>query len=219
MRRWLILLLLVSLPAQAMSAAELYQQVNAELERAPWRARLVGEMVGPGGDLQAADMTLTAVPAAKTIRIDFVKPDALADNYVVITPEKVYNYLFLTNQVVVYPRDRARIEGLGLDLSRIGDLSQLGADDEVAWGEPETASLSGQAAWRVTGRAADPETAGFARIEVWISQKPLRPLRTVFYSSGGDSLSDLWWKSFEHLNIGKDDLLDFPPDAEWIEKK
>ncbi|WP_457630768.1 outer membrane lipoprotein carrier protein LolA [Oceanithermus sp.] len=219
MRRWLAVLLLAGLPALAVSATELFDQVNADLSSGPWRARLVGQIASPGGGLQEADLIIKALPAEEMVRIEFQKPDALADNYVVITPEKVYNYLFLTNQVVVYPRARARIEGLGFDLSRMSDLRQLGEKGEVGWGEPEETTLAGRPAWHVVGRAADPDAAGFARVEVWISRKPARLLRSAFYAAGGEVLSDLSWVEFAHVELGRDDLLDFPPDAEWIEKK
>ncbi|WP_457637100.1 outer membrane lipoprotein carrier protein LolA [Oceanithermus sp.] len=215
----LFLLTILSLPALALTASELFQQVNADLEASPWQARLVGSIVGPSGEVQEADMVIKVLPAEKIVRIEFQKPDALADNYVVITPKKVYNYLFLTNQVVVYPRQKARIEGLGFDLSRVGDLQKLGQEGEVEWGEPQETSLSGQPAWRVVGRTTDPDLAGFARVEVWIGQKPVRLLRTAFFSASGQTLSDLEWTGFEHTSFSREDLLSFPPDAEWIEKK
>ena len=219
MKRWLSLLLLFALPVLAVSAEDLYDRVNAELEKGPWQARLVGQIVGPGGDLQPADIVVKTLPAEKIVRIEFQKPDALADNYVVVTPDKVYNYLFLTNQVVVYPRAKARIEGLGFDLSRMGDLRELGEKGEVEWDEPEETTFEGRPAWHVVGKAADPDTAGFARVEVWIAKKPVRLLRTAFFSGSGEVLSDLEWASFEHASFTKEDLVSFPPDAEWIEKK
>jgi len=220
MRKIFFLTLLLLAPlGLAVSAKNLYEQLNADLESGPWQARLVGSIASPTGGSQPADMTIKALPEAKIIRIDFAKPDALADNYVVITSEKVYNYLFLTNQVVVYPREKARIEGLGFDLSRMGDLQDLGERGEVVWQEPKAATYENRPAWRVVGDAADPDLAGFARVEVWLAREPVRLLRTAFYSPDGEPLSDLRWLDFAHVDLKKSDLLDFPPDAEWIEKK
>ena len=219
MRRFIGLLILAVLPVMAVGASELFDQVNSELEKGPWQARLVGKIVGPGGEAQEADFIIKTLPAEKIVRIEFQKPDALADNYVVITPEKVYNYLFLTNQVIAYPREKARIEGLGFDLSRMGDLRKLEENGEVNWGAPEETNFKGRPAWRITGRAAEPATTGFARIEAWISKKPVSLLRTVFYSASGEVLSDLEWTNFKHVSFSRDELVSFPPDAEWIEKK
>jgi len=219
MRRLILLLLLASLPVFAVDAKDILDQASAELAQAPWKARLLGTIVGPGGNPQKANFTVKALPAEGIVRIDFRKPDSLADNYVVITPEKVYNYLFLTNQVIVYPRTKARIEGLGFDLSRIGDLRDLGQENDISWEKPETTSLEGQPAWHLSGRALDPTSAGFARIEVWIGKKPTRLLKTTFYTETGEMLSDLKWRDFARLKLTKDDLLKFPLDAEWIKKR
>jgi hypothetical protein len=219
MRRWLLALgLLAALPAWAVGADELFERVAGVLEQGPWQARMVGRIVTPNGDVQEADLIVKTLPAEKIVRIEFQKPDALADNYVVITPEKVYNYLFLTNQVVVYPRAKARIEGLGFDLSRMGDLRELGEKGEVVWDAPQATTHDGQPAWHVVGRSADPDAAGFARVEVWIAKEPARPLRTVFYGPSGQVLSDLAWVRWERTRFSRDDLVAFPPDAEWIEK-
>ena len=221
MRRWWTVLLVagMSLPALAISVDVLFDRVAAVLEEGPWQARMVGRIITPNGDVQAADLIVKAHPKSEIVRIEFQKPDALADNYVVITPEKVYNYLFLTNQVVIYPRERARIEGLGFDLSRMGDLRSLGERGEITWGAPEEVTYKGVPAWYVGGRAADPDSAGFARVEVWIAKKPARPLRTAFFNAAGDTLSDLEWTEFKRADFGREDLVSFPPDAEIIEKK
>ncbi len=219
MRRLLSLLVLLGLPAFALSAETLFQQAAQALGQSPWEARLQGRIVTPNGDAQEADLIVKSLPAKRIVRIEFQKPDALADNYVVITPDEVYNYLFLTNQVVVYPRARARIEGLGFDLSRMGDLRKLGEEGEVVWDVPAQVVFEKRPAWRVTGRAPDPDASGFARVEVWIDREAKRPLRTVFYDAEGDPLSDLTWTAFEAVRFATDDLVTFPPDAEWIEKK
>ena len=218
MRRALALLALLSLPAVALSAEALFDQVAQALDQSPWEARLQGRIVAPTGDAQEADLIIKSLPAEQIVRIEFQKPDAMADNYVVITPEKVYNYLFLTNQVVVYPREKARIEGLGFDLSRMGDLRKLGEEGQVVWDAPREVTYKNRPAWHVVGRAPDPDASGFARLEVWIDRKEKRPLRTVFYDAEGNPLSDLAWTAFKTVSFAKDDLVTFPPDAEWIKK-
>ncbi len=221
MRRGLALLVLLGLglPALAVSAEALFDQVAQVLDQGPWEARLQGRIVAPGGDVQEADLIVKTLPAEQIVRIEFQKPDALADNYVVITPDKVYNYLFLTNQVVVYPRAKARIEGLGFDLSRMGDLRKLGEEGEVVWDAPQEVRFRKRPAWHVVGRAPDPDASGFGRVEVWIDREAKRPLRTAFYDAEGRALSDLEWTAFQVARFTADDLVAFPPDAEWIEKK
>ncbi len=218
MRRLGWLLVLLAGAAFAQTAPELLQTTSERLQAGPWKAELVGQIVGPGGDLQPADLKVAVVPGAEVVRIDFIRPDALADNYLVITPDKVYNYLFLTNQVVVYPRERARVEGLGFDLSRLGDLQDLEARHDLTWEDPAPTELDDRAAWKLVGQAADPQSAGFVRVVLWIDRAEALPLRSAFYGEDGRVLSDLTWKDFAFTDLKPDALVSFPPDAEWIEK-
>ncbi|WP_456410322.1 outer membrane lipoprotein carrier protein LolA [Oceanithermus sp.] len=218
MRRLGWLLMLLAGAALAQTAPELLQETSERLQEGPWKAKLVGQVMGPGGDLQPADLKVAVVPEAEVVRIDFIRPDALADNYLVITPDKVYNYLFLTNQVVVYPRGRARVEGLGFDLSHLGDLQDLEARRDLTWENPASTELDGRAAWKLVGRAADPQSAGFVRVVLWIDRSEALPLRSAFYGEGERVLSDLNWEDFAFTDLKPDTLVSFPPDAEWIEK-
>jgi len=221
MRRFVLAALLIGLASAglAQSANELLRASAELLNARPWKVELVGQVAGPGGEPQPADLKVQAVPEARMVRIDFVKPDALADNYLVITPEKVYNYLFLTNQVVVYPRDRARVEGLGFDLSRLGDLQDLEDRHDLTWDAPIAVEFDGRAAWKLTGRPADPETSGFARAVLWLDRESRLPLRSAFYGPEDRVLSDLEWRDFAFTELDPEALVRFPPDAEWIEKR
>ena len=219
MRRWWTALLIagMSLPALAISADALFDQVAAVLEKAPWQARMVGRIITPNGDIQAADLIVKTLPKNEIVRIEFQKPDALADNYVVITPEKVYNYLFLTNQVIVYPRGRARIEGLGVSLSRLGELEDLGGEG-IAWelvGEEQTEAGP---AYHLVGRPQDPGEAGFTRVELWVLKDPPRPLAYRVLGLEGEVLADLTWHDLRRARLDVERLLEYPPDAEVIEK-
>ncbi|WP_456476387.1 outer membrane lipoprotein carrier protein LolA [Oceanithermus sp.] len=218
MRKLGWLLALLAGTALAQTAPELLQKTSERLQAGPWKAELVGQIMGPGSDLQPADLKVAVVPEAEVVRIDFLRPDALADNYLVITPDKVYNYLFLTNQVVVYPRERARVEGLGFDLSRLGDLQDLGARHDLIWEDPAPTQLDSRTAWKLVGRAADPQNAGFVRVVLWIDRAEALPLRSAFYGEDERALSDLAWKGFAFTDLKPDALASFPPDAEWIEK-
>ena len=204
--------------ALAQSAQQILQESSRLLSSGPWRARLVGKIVGPGGELQEADMTVKSLPSLKITRIEFSKPDALADNYLVITPEKVYNYLFLTNQVVVYPRAKARIEGLGFDLSRMGELNTLAERKGLKWQRPLAVSYDGVAAWKLVGVANDPQESGFGRVEVYLGRHDSRPLRTAFFSTADKLLLRLSWREFHKAKFNEGDLVSFPADAEWIKK-
>ena len=42
-----------------------------------------------------------------------------------ITAKEVWNYLYLTNQVIISPREKAQVQGLGFSPQTFGDLKAL----------------------------------------------------------------------------------------------
>ncbi len=214
MRRIAGLFFLLLALALAGSAEDWLKKSEAYLKAAPWRAEIVGEVRTPTGERTRIEMRVFALPAEQIVRVEFLAPDSVADNFVIITPEKVLNHLFLTNQVVVYPRERARIEGLGLSLSELGTFEEFGRRAGLAW------RLAGEEEGRVrlVGEPADPEEAGFSRVELWLKTDPPVPLRYRVFGLAGEIAADLTWRNFARAKLKKEDLLAYPPDAEVIEK-
>jgi len=214
MRRIAGLVFLLLFLALAGSAEDWLKKSEAHLKAAPWRAEILGEVRTQTGSRTRIEMRVFALPAEKIVRVEFLAPDSVADNFVIITPKKVLNYLFLTNQVVVYPRERARIEGLGLSLAELGTFEELGRRAGLTW------RLAGEEKGRVrlVGEPADPEEAGFSRVELWLKVEPPVPLRYRVFDPAGELAADLTWRNFSRVKLEKEDLLAYPPDAEIIEK-
>lgn len=200
--------------ASAGAAEDWLAKSEAYLKAAPWAALIEGKIQTPTGERTPIKMRVLTLPEAKVVRIEFLAPDSVADNFVVITPEKVMNYLFLTNQVIVYPRKRARIEGLGISLSELGTFDEPGRRAGLRW------RLLGREGGvvRLVGVPEDPEQAGFSRVELELKEKPPVPRRYRVLDLGGDPVIDLVWRKFERAKLTKEDLLAYPPDAEVIEK-
>jgi len=217
MRRVLVLLAAALGLALALSAEEVIGKLDAYLKAGPWEALVEGRVQTPTGEPTEIRMRVYVLPKEKIARVEFLAPDSVADNFVVITPEKVYNYLFLTNQVIVYPRGRARIEGLGVSLSRLGELEDLGGEG-IAWelvGEEQTEAGP---AYHLVGRPQDPGEAGFTRVELWVLKDPPRPLAYRVLGLEGEVLADLTWHDLRRARLDVERLLEYPPDAEVIEK-
>ena len=214
MRRIAGLGLLLLAVALAGSAEGWLKKSEAYLKAAPWRAEIAGAMRTPAGERTRVAMRVYALPSERIVRIEFLAPDSVADNFVVITPQKVLNYLFLTNQVVVYPRERARIEGLGVSLSAFGSFEEFGRRADLRW------EVAGErdGVVRLLGVPEDPEEAGFSRVELELKAEPPVPLRYRVWDLEGELLADLVWRSFVRAELKKEDLLAYPPDAEIIEK-
>ncbi len=217
MRR-LVALLVLGLVALALSPTEVLSNVEAYLKRAPWQARVVGQVRTPDGTLQKIDFLLKVLPEGDLTRIEFFAPDSVADNVVLITPKKVYNYLFLTNQLVVYPRKKARIEGLGLSLAGVSGLRGMAEDERVRWRLVGEKTTPAGPVYVLEGTPRDPEEAGFGRMEVWVLKSVPRPYRIRVWNAQGELVLDVSWVSFARVPLKRQAFFDFPPDAEVIEK-
>lgn len=217
MRIWTLFLFLGL--ALAQSPGSILDRASAYLKAAPFVAEVEGRVRMPNGELGEVAFVLKSLPAKRIVRIEFQRPDSLADNFVVVTPKKVYNYLFLTNQLIVYPREKARIEGLGVDFRQLGELEQFRADPGLKLRLGGEAQTPAGPAYRLEGEPEDPERLGVGRYQLWILKDPPRPYRLRVFDLEGNPVADLVWKRFARAKLDEAALLAYPPDAEVIEKR
>ncbi|RDI95271.1 outer membrane lipoprotein carrier protein LolA [Meiothermus sp. QL-1] len=202
--------------ALAQTATEIARQVQASLERSPWEAVLSGRVQLPDGSSQEAEFRLMVIPGKEALaRVEFSKPAALEGNFVVISDKEVWNYLFLTNQLIIQPRARARVEGLGVDLTQLGDLAGLTEKLNLRLlGEQNTPA---GAAWRLAGTPKD-AALGFASVEMLVLKADLRPLSITLRDSSNKVLADLSFSSFRRANLTPQTLRKRPADAEVLRR-
>ena len=62
---------------------------------------LTGSLYDADGTEIPLEIETQVMPVEEVGRAFFIQPDALADNFIVVDDDAVYNYLFLTNQVTV----------------------------------------------------------------------------------------------------------------------
>ncbi|MCS7059509.1 MAG: outer membrane lipoprotein carrier protein LolA [Meiothermus sp.] len=200
--------------AMAQTIAEITRQVQANLERSPWEATLTGRVQMPDGSTQEAEFRLQVIPR-ELARVEFKKPAALEGNFVVISEKEVWNYLFLTNQLIIQPRAKARVEGLGVNLTDLSDLEQLT--------ERVTLRLLGEqntpagAAWRIGGVPKD-ASLGFASMELLVLKADPRPLYVTLRDANNRVLAELGFSGFRRTNLTPQALRKRPADAEVIRR-
>lgn len=181
------------------------------------------------GVLHAADGTVypleveaEAIPAAGVFRLEIFQPDALADNFIIVTEDELYNYSWMTNQVVVYRSDDpAALGPLAPDsdtaLTLTLDLAELfsGWDLEVSGSED---TPDGPAAvLELTNRDA---SANITAATLVASEETWFPRSLVLVTREGDTLLDIQLSNFEaDTGLSVDDLLWYPPDAEVIDER
>jgi len=202
--------------AMAQSVAEIARQVQTNMDRSPWEAIITGKIQLPDGSSQEAEFKLQVIPGKEQLaRVEFKKPAALEGNFVVISDKEVWNYLFLTNQLIIQPRAKARIEGLGFNLTDLGDFQELT--------ERLTLRLLGEqntpagAAWRIQGTPKD-ASLGFASMEILVLKFDPRPLAITLRDSSNKLLADLSFNNFRRANLTAQALRKRPADAEVLRR-
>ena len=209
------LLLAIGL-VSAQSAADITKQVQANLEKSPWEANIVGKLQLPDGSSQEADFQIKVLPGKDQLaRVEFKKPASLEGNFVLISDKEVWNYLFLTNQLIITPRAKAKVEGLGVNLTALGDFEELTKKMDVkVLGEEKTDEGP---AWKLVGSAKD-TSVGFDKMEMLVLKADPRPLQVRVKDKDGRLLAELNFKSFKRANLTAKMLKKYPADAEVVRK-
>jgi outer membrane lipoprotein-sorting protein len=200
------------------------QQVLANVERAQagWRdisAVVAGTITGADGSNTDLELEIQAIPAERLSRIFFVRPDSLADNYTVIDNDTVYNYLALTNQVVIQTVEQAAREqgGHAFDLS---DLQALVPENRFERSLAGTENTPAGRAFRLEARALNPAAEGLSKIIVWILDQSWRPHRVQLLDERGGTLADITVRSWRTgVGLQPARLRTFPADAQVSDQR
>jgi hypothetical protein len=214
MRLLLMLSLWLASATLAQSAEDIIMQVQTNLEVSPWQALVTGTLAMSKDDVQVTEFLIQSLTTPKrTARIEFYLPESIADNFVVVTDDATWNYLFLTNQLIISSRDKAEVEGVGGYLLNMGDFEVLleGLSFTLQ-GEVET---SDGLAWQLSG-ISDDDSLGFALMDVQISQSDPHPIFIELSDTSGDVLAELRFQDFTRGSFNAEDLSDYPFDAEVI---
>jgi outer membrane lipoprotein-sorting protein len=109
MKRYLLILLLVVSPligAQPLEGDAVMDNIRAAAEATEdVNFILTGEIAEADGSTVTLEVDIQAIPELSLARAEFFQPDAVADNFLILDGDSVYNYLFLTNQVTIFRAD------------------------------------------------------------------------------------------------------------------
>ncbi|GGM92725.1 membrane protein [Thermus composti] len=196
----------------AQSVQEILDRVEKNLST-PWQATVQGRIQGPAGEEELL-ARVYALPQARLFRVEFLKPGSLEGNFTVITEKEVWNYLYLTNQLVISPKEKAQVQGLGFSPQGLGDIRSLAKWVSLRL-EGEVRLPEG-VAWKLSGQAK--EGQGFARMELYVLKADPRPLRFLFLDEGGKVLADLKVVEFKRANLTEARLKRYPKDAQVVRR-
>ena len=212
MKRMLALLPLLFALALTQSATEILDRVEKNLQD-PWQAVVQGLVQGPAGQ-EELRARVFALPKENLFRIEFQKPGSLEGNFTIITEKEVWNYLYLTNQLIISPKEKAQVQGLGFSPQGLGDLK--GLSERVALRVVGEERLPEGVAWKLLGQAK--EGQGFASLELYILKSDPRPVRFVFRDEAGKVLADLKVVEFKRAALRVQDLKRYPKDAQVVRR-
>jgi outer membrane lipoprotein-sorting protein len=201
------------------AGAQTAQDILNRVDAAQKAARDVTFRLSGSASLEASaqniDLTVKSIPAQGLARLQFLAPDALADNVVVADRNEVRQYLFLTNQITVTPTKKAaESAGFGgLDFTQLSNAATLLSQYTV-----KLLGTTGAAGKRVYQLEATPRNANTTdKARVWITEAGWRPTRIQLLGSGNKVLADLTVSNYRvNSGLTASGLKTLPRDAQII---
>lgn len=185
---------------------------------------LAGQLVDLDGSAVDLEIAVRVITDLNLARAEFIQPDALADNFLIVDDEAVYNYLYLTNQVTILnASDPDALGGLieagdaelAVDFST--DLSELFDGWEAEVLGYDSSPVGNLYLLRFNNQDV---ITNVHYVEAQVVEDAWTPYRLVFYEENGEVLADLIFRDFER-NPGLDpaDLRFIPGDAEVFDER
>jgi outer membrane lipoprotein-sorting protein len=207
--------------AQELSADEIVANLTERAEAVQdARFLMTGNLIDTDGQEIPLEVTIATIPAENLLRADFLQPDALADNFIVVDGQDVYNYVYLTNQVSVFDLgDPEALAGLsfssGQDFNFTLNITSL----FEGW----TTSSQGLADGVYTLRFDNNEASEGVRIgyvEAQLSEDTWLPGSMNFYSPEDVLIAELFFNDYEvDAGLSPDDVRYIDPSAEVIDER
>lgn len=221
--------LLLALPlAPAQASTRDVDQVLADLEASA--AALVdvsfvleGVLIDEAGQNIRVEVEVLAIPGIPAAGLYILRPDAIADNQIVIDGDVVRSYTFLTHQVALFDIDDPDAFGGLIEADAGGELPidlDLAAVfegwDAAVVGDEET-PRGNALVLRFDNR--DPEAA-IAYVEARVVEATMDPWRLTFYRSGGELFADLTFRDWQRdQGLTREDVTYLPDDAEVLDRR
>ena len=166
------------------------------------------------------EVTIAGITAAKLTRVDFLAPDALADNFLIIDNQNTYNYQFITNQVTIQKNtDMTAVSGFNLNFNQLNDLQTTFPRDQVDFKPITSETTPAGKAYILDATPKKTSNVDFDRLKVWVLENGWRVYRTQSFDAKGVLQFDITisdWKVNSGLKASE--LCKIPKDAEIIKK-
>lgn len=184
---------------------------------------LEGELVDEAGQTFQLEVEVLAIPSVPAAGLYIVRPDAIADNQIVLLGDEVRNYTFLTNQVSIFDAS---------DPDAFGGLIEVGPDGELPVSLDLAAVFAGWDASvveegetdgrpTVTLRFANRDAeAAMQTVLAIVTSDTWDPLQLTFFRADDVLFADLRfvdWVRDQGLDVA--DVTYLPEDAEVLDRR
>lgn len=228
------LTLLVALAALASAQDLTADEIMAELEASAESLQdatftVTGKLIDTDGQVIDLEIETQIIPDEELVRGFIIQPDALADNFIIVDGDTVYNYLFLTNQVTIldtsdpdalgglFPRAEAEVEEAQEELNLSLNLERLFIGWEVEVMGYEESPVGNVYLLRFTNEETD---ANIAYVDAKVVDEAWYPYKLEFVTDEGETLAQLTFNDFvRDPGLDPEELRYIPPDAEIIDER
>ena len=185
---------------------------------------LTGLLIDADGTELPLEINVQLIPPAQVARAEFIQPDALADNFIVLDGDSVYNYIYLTNQATVFKAGDPDALGGLFPESNSEESFQFSLDLEALF-----------ASWQIGLEGYEESPAGnvyklrfdnleegavISYVRASVLAEAWLPYTMTFYNADDTILADLKFDGIKtDIGLNADDLRYIPDDAEIIDER
>ncbi|MFN3267077.1 MAG: outer membrane lipoprotein carrier protein LolA [Deinococcales bacterium] len=184
-----------------------------------FRSKITGSVEQDGKPIKI-EATIAGIVDKKLSRIEFLAPDTLADNILIVDNQNVFNYLFLTNQVTISKSSSGtEVGGFNFNPNQLNDFDTAFPRANLNFAPVKAENSNFGKTWLVEATPKKKGDFEYAKVRIWVLDSPARVVRFQSFDEKGASQIDIQipeWKTNQNLKIA--DLCKLPKDAEIIRK-
>ena len=183
---------------------------------------LTGKLIDADGTEFPLEIDVQVIQDLQLLRADFYQPDALADNFILVDGDSLYNYIYLTNQATLLN---------ATDPDALGGI--FGSSDGAVEFSLNIESLFDGWELNVLGYEESPEGPVYSlefvnldsdvvinRVEGRILDGVWLPYNMLFFGSEGQLLSELIFNDFvTNMGLNADDVRELPDGVEILDER
>lgn len=203
---------------------------------------LTGDITDADGTVYTLEIDVQIIPAEELAFAYIIQPDAIADNFIILDGDVVYNYQYLTNQVILLPADDPdALGGLLPADANVGD--DVGSNDSAegfelqldlnllfeGWQpsvEGYTSTPEGDAYVLRFDNVSEQEEIVIAYVQAQVIDGSLEgqtwaPYQLELFNAEDEApVATLIFRDFmRNVGLNPEDLRYLPPDAEIIDER